>query len=1110
VLGEKIGYISPLKKKIFSHMFGIIRKLFGTQSERRIQKLRTYVTKINEIYEGFASISNDALRAETDKLREQILAVTAPIDEEIASIGKQIEESTQPQVKYALLDKIEKKEALRNKKVEDILMKLLPTAFAIIKDTARRFKEQDAVTVKATDFDRTLAEQAKNITLEGDQAHWNSSWDVRGELTRWDMLHYDVQLIGGIVLHQGKIAEMGTGEGKTLVATLPAFLNALTKQGVHVMTVNDYLAQRDAEWIGPIFQFHGISVACLEGTPIRSPERKSAYNADITYGTSSSFGFDYLYDNMAATLNHQVQRKKNYVIIDEIDSILIDDATTPLIISGPSHNETHKAYQSLKPRVRQMYQIQQHLVTELLKEAKEKIANNKKKAGGVSLFRAYRALPTYEPLISFLSQKGIKKILVSTEDYFLEGNSKMMPEADAPLFFTIDKKFNTIELTDKGIEYLTKKDEDSNFFVLPDIGAEMAKIGKDKSITDEAKATTQKKLIEEFSSKSARIHAVNQLLKAYSLYRKNTEYIVVKGSVKIVDEKTGRVLEGRRYSAGLHQALEAKEDLTVARATQTYATITAPNLFRMYHKMSGMTGTAATEAVEFLDIYKLDVIVIPPNKPVIRKDFEDCFYKTEHEKFQAVAKFVKEIHETKRPILLITPSVQVSEQARKLLNVPPSQVLNAKNHALEAGIIAKAGELGAITIATQMAGRGTDIKVGPEAEAAGGLFVMIVEKSVTQRVDNQAKGRAGRQGQSGSSIVFLSLEDPLVSFWRHSLFGSQADKLWTKEGDVLQDKRLTKSIEEVQRAKENNRYLSRKRTLEYDNVLDKQRTTIYLRRNHALANKHLNLDIKQARYSALRDLITLKNNEKDSKLYLAIFDALGLPKEETLSIINNNTTEKATKMLYKTLTEHQEKKEEEVAATIYEKIASFEETSAEYAVLPLQFQGQKLPVYLPITDVLETQGKAAIKAIQSSITLSVIDSLWTNHLQQMDELKESVRTASYEQKDPLLVYKFEALKLFKQLVMTINQNITLMLITAEPIAHEVTLEESRREDHSLDELRESVQMDKGQSAPVIMPKITGRNERVTVRYEDGTLKENVKYKVVEKEIEKGKCVVVME
>ncbi|MEM1007650.1 MAG: DEAD/DEAH box helicase [Myxococcota bacterium] len=1093
-------------------MFNFIARLFGTQQERDIKKLKPYIQKINHLHEQLKPLSNDQLRKETDKLRTHIQQQVASIEQKISTLQAQATQTDDIKEQFNIYNDIDQLKKKHNQKTEKTLTHILPQAFAIIKETARRFAKNSTLIVTANRTDRMLAAQYDHITLEKDKAHWQNTWIVGGNQQTWGMVHYDVQLMGGIVLHQGKIAEMGTGEGKTLVATLPIFLNALTQKGVHVITINDYLAKRDAEWMAPLFQFHGISVACIENTPIQSPQRRQAYQADITYGTNSGFAFDFLYDNIAKSPYEQVQRDHFYAVIDEIDEALIDGARTPYIISGPKGINNSKVYYDLKPRVKQMYQAQQKLVVDLLKDAKEKIANNNNKEGGISLFRAHRGLPTYLPLINFLSEKGIKKILAATEDYYLAENSRRMPEADQPLFFTIDKKTNTVDITDKGIEYFTKQDDKQNFFILPNIAVDIDNIEKSNK-TDQEKIDQKNALIQQYATKRAHIHATNQLLKAYTLFLKDIDYVVINRQVKLVDHKTGRILKGRRLSDGLHEAIEAKEDVRVASASQTYASITPPNLFRRYHKLSGMTGTANTEATEFLEIYKLEVVTIPPNKPVIRKDLEDRIYKTEREKFNAIKAMVQDIQtNTNRPILIITPSVQVSERIRKLLDVPPQRVLNAKNHHLEANIIADAGQPHAITVATQMAGRGTDIKVADQAEKNGGLCVIIVEKHETRRVVNQARGRAGRQGQQGSSICFLSLEDTLIVHWQQGPLGKQVDKIWHQEGEVLIDKIITNLITNVQKDKEHGHFLARKRSLEYDNVIDKQRTAIYRKRNHSLTQKRLGFDTMYSIYSTIREIIPENVAENEEHTILSLIE-IGLQRAPIENIIKtSNTKTQAVKKVYQQARQQQQEKQQAIAHIAYEKFKDI--TDIEHAIIPIQHHNHTVELPLFIPDIIATKGHYVISALQSIITLEAIDKLWTAHLEQMDELQDSVRTASYENKDPLLVFKIEGVAIFQTMLFNLNKTITQQILAHTILEQDISVQQDAIVKKKLNQLQankpnpDDDQSDKVVNEPTIIENNISRNQRVTVRYIDGTIKENIKYKTIAEDLDNGKCHII--
>ena len=1090
-------------------MFGFLKRLFGTKSQRDIKKLRPYVEEINRICESLTHLSHDGLRGETEKLRGQLQKELQPIEDKIAAARIAVEKEVNMREKTNLFRSLDGLEEEYRTVMDEALTKILPRAFAIVKETARRFKEYPTLVVTANDFDRSMAEEEPYVTMEGGMAHWKNRWMAEGQEIVWDLVHYDVQLMGGIVLHQGKVAEMGTGEGKTLVVTLPAFLNALTKKGVHIVTVNDYLAKRDAQWMAPLFQFHGISIGCIEDTPTHSLERKKTYAKDITYGTHNGFGFDYLYDNMATSAAQQVQRGFHCAFVDEIDSILIDEVSTPLIISGRSSIDNRKIYSSLKPRIKQLYQVQQQLVMKLLKEAKQKIGEGNTTEGGLALFRAYRGLPTYGPLISFLSEKGMKKILADTEGHYREFNNKLMPEADEMLFFTIDQKMNSVDLTDKGLDYLSQKKAENSFFVLPDVATEMAGIEGDTTLGSQEKIDKKRELLQDFSRKSARIHAVNQLLKAYTLYKKNISYVVLESKVKIVDQKTGRLLGGRRYSDGLHEALEAKEDLPIQKPTQTFATITPANQFRMYHKLAGMTGTAITEATEMMETYKLEVVVIPPNKPIIRKDLEDRLYKTDSEKMDAIAQEVKEIQATGRPILLITPSVEVSEQLRRLLNLAPTQVLNAKNHDLEAAIIARAGQVGVITIATQMAGRGTDIKVVPEALTAGGLFVIIVEKHETRRVNNQARGRTGRQGQPGTTLCYLSLEDPLVVHWKQGALGGQVDRIWSKEGEVLTDSMITGIITRVQKAKEHNRFSSRKRALSYDDVLDKQRKAIYQRRERALMGQRVSFDLIHTIYGVIKKLIMREEEENIEGMALSLIELFGGQEVEIKRILADNNRYEAIQAIYRLAIETKRSKEKKVAKILYDNLKKAEEFA--YVGLTAQYGKNNLVVQVSIADILETGGQAAIAMLQRRLILHVIDTLWPKHLQHMTAVKSAARNATYENKDPILVYKLEGFNVFKQLLHNIDKMITGFLLTGVVDTERVALKKKKHVEEIDGEFfanKDKEEEEASSPKPIVVEKEIGRNERVTVRYPDGTTKEQVKYKTVAQDVEEGKCTII--
>nr|MDQ3393006.1 preprotein translocase subunit SecA [Bacteroidota bacterium] len=884
-----------------------IARIFGTKSGRDIKIVEPYVVKTNEEFAKLANVSDDELRSKTLQVQNEINNDLKPIDEQIAALHQKIADNPELDIndKESVFNQIDKLEEQRNIQLEDVLLKVLPQAFAIVKETARRFKEFGQMTVTANYYDKELAAKYENITIEGEKATWHNKWMAAGNEVVWDMLHYDVQLIGGVVLHQGKIAEMATGEGKTLVATLPAFLNALAKRGVHIVTVNDYLAKRDSEWMAPLFQFHGLSIDCIDKYPPNSDARKKAYLSDITYGTNNEFGFDYLRDNMARNPEDLVQRKHHYAMVDEVDSVLIDDARTPLIISGPVPKGDEHEFYDLKPRIAKLVEHQKKVVSQFLLEAKKLIAEGNEKEGGVSLFRAYRGLPKYKPLIKYLSETGMRQILQKTENFYLSDNAKMMPEADEPLYFVIEEKNNNIDLTEKGVDLITGDGEDTSFFILPDIGLELANLENNSSLNDEEKLKQKDALIKDYSIKAQRIHTINQLLKAYTLFEKDTEYILVDGKVKIVDEQTGRVMEGRRYSDGLHQAIEAKENVKVEDATQTYATITLQNYFRMYHKLAGMTGTAETEAGEFWEIYKLDVVVIPTNRSIIRADRDDKVYKTVREKFNAVVEEIVQLTSAGRPVLVGTTSVEISETLSRMLKLRniKHQVLNAKQHQKEADIVAEAGKPGTVTIATNMAGRGTDIKLAPDSKSSGGLAIIGTERHESRRVDRQLRGRSGRQGDVGSSQFFVSLEDNLMRLFGSDRIAKLMDRMGLEEGEVIQHPMISKSIERAQKKVEENNFGIRKRLLEYDNIMNSQREVIYGRRRNALFGERLQLDIMNMLFDTCEDIVLNTKPVQDYDGFklttYSVFQLdIQISKEEFATLSNEAVVDRAYNQAY--------------------------------------------------------------------------------------------------------------------------------------------------------------------------------------------------------------------
>lgn len=1084
--------------------------------------------------EKLVSISNDELRARTNEIQAHINQRLKHIDDNLAELHHRIVDQPELDLNekesiFANIDRIEKE---RNTELEVVLMEVLPQAFAVVKETARRFKENEVLEVTAVDFDRVMAATHENVKIEGEKALWKNQWLAAGNIIKWDMVHYDVQIIGGIALHQGKIAEMATGEGKTLVATFPTYLNALAKKGVHIVTVNTYLAQRDSEWMAPIFQFHGLTVDCIDKHQPNSPERRKAYEADITYGTNNEFGFDYLRDNMARDPEELVQRRgHHYTMVDEVDSVLVDEARTPLIISGPIPKGDEHEFYDLKPRVQKIVDAQKKLITQLLNDAKKLIAEGNDKEGGIALFRAYRGMPKHKPVIKFLSETGIRNILQKTENFYLQDNKKMMPEADKPLFFTIDEKDNTIDLTDKGIDLITGEGEDPKFFILPEIGVELDKIDKSNTISNEERLQKKEELIRDYTAKSQRIHSINQLLKAYTLFERDTEYIIVDGKVKIVDEQTGRVLDGRRYSDGLHQAIEAKENVKVEDATQTYATITLQNYFRMYHKLAGMTGTAETEAGELWDIYKLDVVVIPTNKPIVRNDMDDLVFKTVREKFNAVVEEIVRLTGEGRPVLVGTTSVEISELISRMLQLKKikHQVLNAKQHQREAEVVAEAGKPGSVTIATNMAGRGTDIKLSPESKAAGGLAILGTERHESRRVDRQLRGRAGRQGDPGSSQFYVSLEDNLMRMFMPERIARIMDRLGLKEGEVISHSMVTNSIERAQKKVEENNFGIRKRLLEYDDVMNSQREVIYKRRKNALFGERLKLDILTMLFDTCEEVVAngkAGNNAEEFKLN--VLSLLGFDfviKEEEFK---DSEISQLAEKLYDEALKHYQQKNKSVAEKALPVITEINKTrgaTIENILVPFTDGIKQIGVAADLKKCVETKNSELINAMEKMITLAIIDQQWKEHLRDMDDLKQSVQNAVYEQKDPLLIYKFEGFEAFKRFIAKVNEETTSFLIKADiPVREPDQVQEARsqRRERLKEQKEESRSLlqggqqhtQGGQQAveekvqPVKSEKIAGRNDKVSVQYTDGKVLKDVKFKKVEDDVKEGKCIVI--
>jgi len=1022
-------------------MLGLFSKIFGgKKSDKDVNRITPVVAEINRHYQAFQSLSNDELRGKTLEFRQRIAAHLAGIDEQIAARRQQAEElgtDTDPAEREAIYTDIDKLRKQRNEQIEEILEKIHPEAFAVVKETARRFKENEFLSSAATPLDEELAIERDYIRIENGQAIYRNSWMAAGSEVKWNMLHYDVQLIGGTVLHEGKIAEMATGEGKTLVSTLPAYLNALPGEGVHVVTVNDYLARRDQEWNGTIFEWLGLRVDCIDKHQPNSPERRNAYLADITYGTNNEFGFDYLRDNMVHHPSEMVQRKHHFAMVDEVDSVLVDDARTPLIISGPVPRGDEQQFHALKPRIEQLVEIQRRVVTQSLTEAKKLIAEGKtdKETGGLLLYRAHRGLPKNSALIKYLSEEGNKQILQKSENYYIGEQGRHMPKVDSELFFHIDERNNSVDLTEKGIALLGQGNEDPNFFILPDIATELTAIDKSDA-TAEEKTARKDALMQEYATKADRIHSVQQLLKAYTLFEKDVEYIVVEGKVKIVDEQTGRVLEGRRYSDGLHQAIEAKENVQVEAATQTFATITLQNYFRMYHKLCGMTGTAETEAGEFWEIYKLDVVTIPTNVPVIRKDQQDLVYKTKREKFRAVIDEIEALREVGRPVLVGTTSVEVSELLGRMLQQKkvPHNVLNAKQHAREAQIVAEAGLPGAVTIATNMAGRGTDIKLGPGVREAGGLAIIGTERHESRRVDRQLRGRAGRQGDPGSSQFFVSLEDDLMRLFNSERIAGLMDKLGHKEGEVLQHSMITRSIERAQKKVEENNFAIRKRLLEYDDVMSAQRNVVYRRRNNALFGERLDTDLDNALIDVCEDLANAYANNRDYEAFrIEAIQHLALEPEISAEDFAKAHINAISDSLYHQAREFYNRKMEALRTNMMptlQQIYAENGDRVENIVIPFTDGVRGMQVYVKLSEAVETEARAVVKSLEKGITLGMIDESWKDHLRGMDDLRSSVQNAYLEQKDPLVIYKFEAYNLFKQMLLTTNRNIISFLLRA--------------------------------------------------------------------------------
>ena len=1035
-----------------------LSSIFGNKSTRDMKEIQPWVEKVKAAYPEIDSLDNDALRAKTEELKAYIrnsaASQRAKVDELKATV--ETTELEKREELFAQIDKIEK-EILEI--YEKALDEVLPAAFAIVKSTARRFTENEEITVTANDFDRQLAATKDFVRIEGDKAIYKNHWMAGGNEITWNMVHYDVQLFGGVVLHKGKIAEMATGEGKTLVATLPVFLNALTGNGVHVVTVNDYLSKRDSEWMGPLYMFHGLSVDCIDKHQPNSDARRRAYLADITFGTNNEFGFDYLRDNMAISPKDLVQRQHNYAIVDEVDSVLIDDARTPLIISGPVPKGDDQLFEQLRPLVERLVEAQKRLATQYLADAKRLIASSDKKEqeeGFLSLYRSHKALPKNKPLIKFLSEQGVKAGMLKTEEIYMEQNNKRMHEVTDPLYFVIDEKLNSVDLTDKGVDLISGNSADPTLFVLPDITAQLSELENEKDLTEEERLAKKDALLTNYAIKSERVHTINQLLKAYTMFEKDDEYVVIDGQVKIVDEQTGRIMEGRRYSDGLHQAIEAKEGVKVEAATQTFATITLQNYFRMYHKLSGMTGTAETEAGEFWDIYKLDVVVIPTNRPIARKDMNDRVYKTKREKYKAVIEEIEAMVHAGRPVLVGTTSVEISEMLSKMLTMRkiPHNVLNAKLHQKEADIVAQAGQSSTVTIATNMAGRGTDIKLSPEVKAAGGLAIIGTERHESRRVDRQLRGRAGRQGDPGSSVFFVSLEDDLMRLFSSDRIAGVMDKLGFKEGEMIEHSMISKSIERAQKKVEENNFGIRKRLLEYDDVMNKQRTVVYTKRRHALMGERIGMDIVNMIWDRCANAIEAPDYENCK---MDILQTLAMEAPFGEEEFKNEKKEKLADKTFEAAMELFKRKTERMAQIAYPVIKQVYENQGhmyENILIPITDGKRMYNISCNLKAAYESECKEVVKSFEKSILLHVIDEAWKENLRELDELKHSVQNASYEQKDPLLIYKLESVNLFDAMVDKIN-NQTISILMRGQIPVQEAPAESQQEPQRNVEVRQA-------------------------------------------------------
>ena len=1112
-----------------SFLNSILKLFIGDKAKKDVKSILPIVKEIKSLEKEISKLSNDELRNQTKKFKLEIEESISETKNKIDELKESVEKTNDFDKKEELYAQIDKNEEECYKITEETLNKILPKAFAVVKETAKRFFDNKEIIVKATEFDREISGGKEYVTLNKENAIWKNSWDAAGKPIIWDMIHYDVQLIGGISMHQGKIAEMQTGEGKTLVATLPVYLNALSEKGVHIVTVNDYLAKRDSAWMAPIFEFHGLKVDCINHYKPNSQERKDAYNADITYGTNNEFGFDYLRDNMANSPDDLVQRKHNYAIVDEVDSVLVDDARTPLIISGAVPQGDKHEFNELKPKIEKIVSAQRQLLTATLAEAKNHISNNNNEEGAFNLLRVYRGIPKNKALIKYLSEEGIKQLLQKTENFYMQDNNREMPKIDEALYYVIDEKNNQIELTDKGIEFLSGKD-DPNFFIMPEIGMEISKI-ESAGHKPEKEAALKEELYRDFNIKSERIHSINQLLKAYALFEKDIQYVVMENKVLIVDEQTGRIMDGRRYSDGLHQAIEAKENVKIEAATQTFATITLQNYFRMYNKLSGMTGTAVTEAGEFWDIYKLDVVEIPTNKPVIRDDKEDLVYKTKREKYNAVIEEVTRLSQSGRPVLIGTTSVEISELLGKMLGIRkvPHNILNAKLHKKESDIVAEAGKSGQVTIATNMAGRGTDIKLSKEVIDLGGLAIIGTERHDSRRVDRQLRGRSGRQGDPGSSQFYVSLEDNLMRLFGSEKIAKMMDRMGLEEGEVIQHSMITKSIERAQKKVEENNFGIRKRLLEYDDVMNAQREVIYKRRHNSLFGDRLRIDIANMIYDTCENIVVRNKETNDYKNFeFELIRFFSISTDLNSDDFESMETNEIINKVYKLTLEHYLNKIESNAKLAYPVIKHVYENQKDRfkrIVVPFTDGIKTLQVITDLEKAYSSDGQQLVTDFEKNISLAILDNSWKNHLRKMDELKQSVQLAVHEQKDPLLIYKFESFELFKSLVDSVNKEILSFLFKAE-ISNEsskniqearprkvTNVSASKDEIPNMDELS-SQNKAAGNNRPQQQvetivrdkPKI-GRNDRIVIKNISTGENKEMKYKHAEPLINKGEWVI---